>query len=390
MRLKIVAIVALAVVGVGAAFVALGGLPASAAETTRYLTAAAATGDVTDDVAASGTVAPTISYGLAFGTAPHLAGAAADGGTATWTVTDLKVAVGQAVKKGQVLASASTADLRRQLTDATAALASANIQLKIAQDDLDNATTTAARRQARMGLNNARTQVSDAKKTTTDLAASIARATLTAPIDGVVTTVSIVKGLDAPTGDAIVVDGTGLQVTAEVVESDLAKIVVGQPASVSIAAVGGDVTGTVTAIAPTASDTSNGVVSYATTVVLTDPPKDVRAGMTADVTINVANASNVLTVPAAALRGSAGGYSVLVLDATGKPVPKAVEVGLVTASLAEIKSGLTEGDPVVIGVNTNQNQTTVTNGGGFNRGFGGGGVAIPGNGGGGPKIQVGP
>jgi macrolide-specific efflux system membrane fusion protein len=104
----------------------------------------------------------------------------------------------------------------------------------------------------------------------------------------------------------------------------------------------------------------------------------------------VANAANVLTVPAAALRGSAGGYSVLVLDATGKPVPKAVEVGLVTASLAEIKSGLTEGDPVVIGVNTNQNQTTVTNGGGFNRGFGGGGVAIPGNGGGGPKFQVGP
>jgi RND family efflux transporter MFP subunit len=390
MRLKIVAIVALAVVGVGAAFVALGGLPASAAETTRYLTAAAATGNVTDDVAASGTVAPTISYGLAFGTAPHLAGATADGGTSTWTVTDLKVAVGQAVKKGQVLATASTADLRRQLDDATAALASANIQLKIAQDDLDNASTTAARRQARMGLNNAKTQVSDATKTRADLAASIARATLTAPIDGVVTTVSIVKGLDAPSGDAIVVDGTGLQVTAEVVESDLAKIVVGQPAAVSIAAVGGDVTGTVTAIAPTASDASNGVVSYATTIVLTDPPQAVRAGMTADVTINVANAANVLTVPAAALRGSAGGYSVLVLDATGKPVPKAVEVGLVTASLAEIKSGLAEGDPVVIGVNTNQNQTTVTNGGGFNRGFGGGGVAIPGNGGGGPKFQVGP
>jgi len=129
-------------------------------------------------------------------------------------------------------------------------------------------------------------------------------------------------------------------------------------------------------------------VSYAATVVLTDPPDAVRAGMTADVTITVANAAGVLTVPAAALRGDDGDYSVLVLDATGQPVAKPVQVGLVTASLAEVKSGLTEGESVVIGVNTAQNQTTVTNGNGFTRGLGGGGVAVPG--GGGPRIQVGP
>ena len=46
MKLKILAIVALAAVGVGAAFVAVGGLPASAASTTQYLTGAATTGDV--------------------------------------------------------------------------------------------------------------------------------------------------------------------------------------------------------------------------------------------------------------------------------------------------------------------------------------------------------
>lgn len=44
MKLKILAILALAVVGIGAAFVAVGGLPASAASTTRYLTGAVATG----------------------------------------------------------------------------------------------------------------------------------------------------------------------------------------------------------------------------------------------------------------------------------------------------------------------------------------------------------
>ena len=73
MKLKILAIVALAAVGVGAAFVAVGGLPASAESKTQYLTGAAATGDVTDDVAATGTVATSASYGLAFGTPAHLA-----------------------------------------------------------------------------------------------------------------------------------------------------------------------------------------------------------------------------------------------------------------------------------------------------------------------------
>ena len=71
-------------------------------------------------------------------------------------------------------------------------------------------------------------------------------------------------------------------------------------------------TGTVTAIAPTAAgDTTGGVVSYAVTVSLENVPATVRAGMTADVTITIDSATNVLTVPAAALRGTAGNYSVL-------------------------------------------------------------------------------
>ncbi|HEY8819249.1 MAG TPA: biotin/lipoyl-binding protein, partial [Candidatus Limnocylindrales bacterium] len=126
MRLKILAIVVMGVVGVGAAFVAVGGLPASAASTTRYLTGAVATGDVTDDVAATGSVASSASYGVSFGALAHLAGAtAASGsgsGSTTWRVTALKVKVGDTVKKGAVLATADTTDLKRQLTDANASV----------------------------------------------------------------------------------------------------------------------------------------------------------------------------------------------------------------------------------------------------------------------------
>ena len=96
--------------------------------------------------------------------------------------------------------------------------------------------------------------------------------------------------------------------------------------------------------------------------------------MSADVTITIDSATGVLTVPAAALRGTNGNYSVLVLDASGAPQAQAVEVGLVTNTSAEIKSGLTEGQAVVTGTATTQTNATSTGG------FGGGGVGIPGGG----------
>jgi macrolide-specific efflux system membrane fusion protein len=378
MKFKILIIVVLAVVGVGAAFIALGGLPSNASTTSRYLTSAASTGDVTDDVAATGTVAAASSYGLAFGTKAHLAGASAGAGSTTWTVTDLKVKVGDTVKTGDVLATADTTELKRQLEQATDSWRVARIQQVTAQETLDAASGTAATRQATIGLYNADAQVSNAMQTRRDLTSQIAAATLTAPIDGVVTSVAIVSGLEAPSGDAIVIDSSDLQVTAEVVESDLTSMKLGQTAAVNIGAVDAGVIGTVSAIAPIASAASNsGVVSYPVTVTLADAPATVRSGMTADVTITIDTATGVLAVPATALRGSAGAYTVLVMGTDGQPVSQAVEVGLVTSSLAEITSGLTAGQEVVTGLANTQTTTSS----GSSGGFGGGGFGIPGGGG---------
>ncbi len=113
-------------------------------------------------------------------------------------------------------------------------------------------------------------------------------------------------------------------------------------------------------------------MSYAVTVALANAPAAVRAGMTADVTITIDSATNVMTIPAAALRGTNGAYTVLTLGADGTPVAQPVEVGLVTNTTAEIKSGLSVGQEVVTGVNTPATGTTTTTGG-FGGGFGGGG-----------------
>jgi macrolide-specific efflux system membrane fusion protein len=96
--------------------------------------------------------------------------------------------------------------------------------------------------------------------------------------------------------------------------------------------------------------------------------------MTAEVTITIDSATGVMTIPAAALRGTTGAYTVLVMGADGTPTAQPVEVGLITNTTAEIKSGLDLGQEVITGVSNPATSTTTTAGGGFGGGgFGGGG-----------------
>ena len=67
-------------------------------------------------------------------------------------------------------------------------------------------------------------------------------------------------------------------------------------------------------------------------------------------------------MPAAAIRGTSGNYTVLVMTAAGIPEARPVTVGLMTSSLVEVKSGLNAGDVVVTGTSSQQ-RTGTSNGG---------------------------
>lgn len=407
MKRKLAAVAVLGVIGIGALVYTVGGGPTGTAATTQFLTSTVSVGDVTDDVAASGTLSAAERYGLVFGADPYLLGDTdtASSSTTTWPVVSIEVAVGDAVSAGDVLATADTTELEADLAIATADQRTAYLNLDIAEEALADAQDdddSDRERQAQISLYGAQSQAAQAREQRTTIQRAIKAGTITAPIDGVVTEVAIRIGFDAPTGAAIVVDAPTFQISTDVVESDLADIAVGQPATVSIAAVDAEATGTVTAMALVASDASgSGVVSFAVTVTLDDAPDGVRAGMTADVTITIATASDVLTVPASALQGSTGDYAVLVLGADGLPVRQAVEVGLVTASLAEISGGLTEGTAVVTGTAADLADGGVApgggnfvggpgSGGGFPGGGGGGGLPGGGGGGGAPSVVTAP
>jgi len=388
MRLKVLAIVALLAVGGVAVAVSLGAFspPANAAST--LLTTAATTTDVTDDIAATGTVQAAWQYQLTFGAAPvetaasdtssSAASNASGGPTVTWPVTKVSVAVGDHVTKGQVLATAATTDLEAQIADARRTAASAALQLKQARSDHADASGTVAKRQTQISLYNAESADAKARSDLADLVALQAYRSIIAPADGTVTAVNVSAGADAPSGAAITMIAGTLQITTNVVESDIAAIKIDQSADVTVSAIDASLKGKVVSIDPVGSDSgSSGVVSFAVVVQLDSPPAALRPGMSADISIVAASATNVIAIPSRALSGSAGTYTVRVVAADGTVSVRNVEVGLVTSSLAEIKSGLQAGELVVTGTSSTQNSTT-TGGGGFGA-FPGGGVIRRGN-----------
>jgi macrolide-specific efflux system membrane fusion protein len=374
MRRKLLALAALVAVGVAALAVGVGGLGPGTTTATEYLTADAAIGDVTDEVAATGSLAAATTYGLAFGAAPWLieGDTEAPSSEASWPVTDVAVKPGDTVTEGQVLATADASAARRAYERATVDRQTANLQLAIAKEqlaDAEDADDADAERQARLAVYAAENQYSQAVEARETARATLRAATLRSPIDGIVTEVNVVEGFDAPGLIAIAVASNTITITSDVVESDLADVEIGQTASVTIDAVGATVEGTVTAISPTAGDGTSGVVAYPVTVALAEAPPDARPGMSADIAITIASATDVVTVPSAALQGAKGDYAVMTLDADGNPQRVPVEVGLLTNATAEITSGLDAGTPVVIG-------TTADLIGTSNGGFSGG--AIPG------------
>ena len=275
--------------------------------------------------------------------------------------------------KTQIQASNQQAD--QQVSSAQLSLQSAqnNAQSQTAPaSDQTIASDKASLLQAQQSVASAQKQLDGAK--------------ITAPQAGTIIAVNIVPDATAPSGNAIELMTTELDVTADFAESDVPNLAAGQSATVTITATGDAVPGTVTEIAPVAATSgTSAVVSYAVTVQLASAPAKALPGMSAQVAITISESDNVVAVPAIALIGTSGNYSVRVMDANG-----AVTVGLVTTSLAEIKSGVSAGDAIVTGTAsslTSSSSSTTTGFPGAGLG-GGGGTFVRGGTGGGRSVTT--
>jgi macrolide-specific efflux system membrane fusion protein len=239
-------------------------------------------------------------------------------------------------------------------TQATAAVQTAQLNVQSAQ--LAYTGTTTVNSDAAVAADKA--SVSQAETAVTNAQTTLDRLTLTAPIDGIVSSVTIQAG-DVVSGTVITLRSSDVEVDASVTESDLPAVKVGQPANVTITALGTAAKGTVSQVDLAGATKSNGgVVSYGVSISLPSAPAGAAPSMTADVDITTAAATGVLSVPAAAIGGSSGDYTVEVYDGPGAVHTVKVGVGLMTATLAQITSGITTGTTVVTGIATAKDLVT--------------------------------
>jgi macrolide-specific efflux system membrane fusion protein len=171
-----------------------------------------------------------------------------------------------------------------------------------------------------------------------------------APINGTVILRSVEPGQTFTGSDAVFVMSDRLTVNAQVDETDIAQVKLGQRATIVIDAYPDrPIEATVAQIAYDAKTVQN-VTIYEIDVLPREIPPFLRSGMTASVTFHVASRPGVLQVPSAAVRQRDGRAYVLVPgDKPGAP-PREQEIsaGASGGGRVEVVSGLEEDQTVLV------------------------------------------
>lgn len=258
-----------------------------------------------------------------------------------------------ALASAQERAKTSMASLQKSLEQAIAQLedAKANLdsvkanqaQIRLREKDVENAQASLVR--AEVSLKSAQDRLADT--------------IVTAPISGTILTKSVEEGqVISSSLQAIAGGGTPLvtmadlsrvYVKVDVDETQIGYVKPGQPVSITVDAYP-DRTfeGVVLKIAPQ-GETIQNVTTFKVTTEIKNPSGILKPGMNATVEITVADKKGVLLVPNEAIREIRGRKFVIpVVD--GRPErPRMIETGVTDYEYAEVISGLSEGDVVMIG-----------------------------------------
>ena len=96
------------------------------------------------------------------------------------------------------------------------------------------------------------------------------------------------------------------------------------------------------------TDTTSNAIYYYARATVPNPDGKLAIGMTTQNTVEIASVDNVLMVPTVAIKTKDGKKFVRVLGANNQAVDKEIQTGLKDSMNTEVKSGLNEGDKVVM------------------------------------------
>jgi HlyD family secretion protein len=343
------------------------------------------------------------------------------------------------VHKGQILAELDPTPFEQQVEQRRADVTSKQVQADDARIKYERQrrlmdgglTSQADVDAAEAQFKSARAQVAQAQAALNQSMTSLRYTKIISPIDGVVVDrqydvgQTVAASFQAPTLFQIAQDLTKMQAQADVDQSDIGRIQVGQVARFTVDAYPeSEFRGRISQIRYNAQVNQN-VVTYPVILEIANPEGRLRPKMTANVTIDVASVPNVLRVPNVALRfkpmnesgddkraggtssgggdamtraarsgqgagpagaagqlprggrgGAAGGktQTVYTLDANKKLTPVEIRTGITDGRFTQVVSGpLKVGDQVVIGVATSKVESAPPMGGPGGGGQRGGG-----------------
>jgi len=174
------------------------------------------------------------------------------------------------------------------------------------------------------------------------------RMSLIAPFDGTIVSVNTEAGEQASGAVVEMATMDHLEVVLDVDEVDVGALKVGQSAKITFSAwPGSTVTGKIITIAPKANATAN-VVNFEVHIALDKTDLELRAGMTADATIQTFLLKNVLLLPRDAVEIDPSGKAYAsVVGPTGEVRRTEVTLGQRNDLSVQIISGLKAGDVVL-------------------------------------------
>ena len=350
-------------------------------ETVRFETAKIVKGDIQKYVVATGTINPVRTVII--------------GSQVSGLISKLYADFNSLVKTGQTVAQIDPTPFEHQVRKAEAALATALAKLKrsnavlrnskrkyhrakklfskqvISIDEFDESRTAYETSIADVEL--AKAEIMQAEASLAIAKTDLGYTVIISPLDGIVISrevdvgQTVASSFQTPTLFTIAKDLVSMQVNTSVDEADIGMVEVGQLAKFNVDAFPEDVfDGKVTEIRMSPIIFQN-VVTYDTIVSIDNSSLKLKPGMTANTSILVAEAKNVLSIPNAALRFTPSktikdkigkpegseydgkGYSPLWIMKRGKPAMVMVKTGISDYDFTEIVEGeVKEGDEVII------------------------------------------
>ncbi|ACV62778.1 efflux transporter, RND family, MFP subunit [Desulfofarcimen acetoxidans DSM 771] len=286
----------------------------------------------------------------------------------TGRVQQVMVKVGDTVHKGQTLLQLEENDAKNSLDQAGAGLDLAQANLERAQQALKDAQVNFERNKslyeaqaisksqyeqaesglvtAQSNLNVSQAQLKQAQATLNSAQDNHNNFTLTSPIDGVVAAVNVDSGeITSPQASPItVVQINSTKVKVNVSENVVDSIKVGSKVPVTINAINKTINGNVLSVAPKADPATR---AFTVEIQLPNDKGEIKPGMVAKLNLSTGSSAAVLALPLDAVLEKDGQYTVFIVE-NGKAKEVSVKVGITSGELIEIKSGVKEGQTVVV------------------------------------------